>query len=303
MPKNLSKCRHLLIDANNLLCRAHYATQLKDRKGRRTSGIYGVMKMLGPLMRQFQPANVIIAWDRGKCVERLKIYPEYKAQRDLYRKPKEKIEIDRQRKILFKLFDLLPMKQVMVENVEADDVIGFLCERLKGEKVIVSNDKDFLQLIDHNTSVFNANKQAIFNDKNIEKLLGFPIKHYILFKSMVGDSSDNIKGIHGIGEVKARKIIQRGLVSKKKLKISPDEQKILDRNKYLIAIGALLTKDEIRSIKKNYKNQKGKKGKFKSLRKEFIKLGFKSLYMNFYEWSENFKGLRNGKKEKTKGKK
>lgn len=181
------KTRHLIIDCNNLLCRAHYAVKLTDKKGRSVSGIFGVMRMTENLIKGFKPQNVIVAWDDGKSMERLAIYPEYKAHRELLRSDEEKQALQWQREICQKLFSLLPVRQVMVKNVEADDVIGYLCERLKGKKTIISNDQDFYQLINKDVSLYSANKEMLLNYKNIDDELGFPVKHYILWKSMVGD--------------------------------------------------------------------------------------------------------------------
>lgn len=291
-------CKHLLIDANNILHRAHYASRLVDRKGNATSGVYGVMKMMTPLLRQFDPSNVIIAWDGGKCIERLKIYPEYKAHRELLKKPKDKAEINRQRKVCIKLFDKLPVRQIMVDDVEADDVIGYLCERLAGNKIIVSNDSDFFQLVNEDTFIFNAGKQMLIQSSNIEEVIGFPVKYYILWKSIVGDSSDNIFGFSGIGPVKATKLIRNVLMTGKKLQLSDENQKILERNKYLIAIAALLTKSEIKKIRYQYKVEKKKLSDFKFIKTQFIKLGFRSLYNEFYDWQSNFGGLVRGKRKK-----
>jgi len=291
-------CKYLLVDANNILHRAHYASRLVDRKGNATSGIFGVMKMMIPLLKQFNPSNVVIAWDGGKCVERLKIYPDYKAQRELLKKPKDKQEINRQRKVCIKLFEKLPVRQIMVDGVEADDVIGYLCEKLPGQKIIISNDSDFYQLVAPDVYIFNAGKQMLIRPSNIEKLIGFPVEHYILWKSIVGDSSDNIKGIHGLGPVKATKLIQNVLLRGKKLPLSADQAEILERNKYLIAIGALLTKYEIKQIRSQFKKGKNKKADFKFIKLQFMKIGLRSLHTDFYEWQSNFRGLIRGKKSK-----
>lgn len=287
----MKQIKHLLIDANNLLYRAHYVTPLTDRKGRRVSGIHGVMQMSASLIYKFKPKNVVIVWDLGKCEKRLKIYPEYKAQRDLRRSKKEIMELAWAKERCQAIFNLLPVKQLMLRGIEADDIIGILCERLKGQKMIVSNDQDFYQLIHKDVVVFNSGKDKVITEKVVSEILGFPIKHYLLYKSMVGDASDNIKGINGIGPVKAKRIILSIQKSHKKLPINSEEKNILDRNKYLMCIGAMINDKDISNIKKIYKKERKKKINFNQVEVEFARLNFKMLLNGFSDWKYQFRGL------------
>lgn len=289
--------KYLLIDGNNLLCRAHFAANLVDKQGRPTSGINGVMRMTKKLVEKFKPEKVIIAWDGGKSEQRTKVYPEYKANR-INRDPEMKKHIVRQSKICQKVFRHLPVKQILVDGVEADDIIGLLCEKLKGSKLVLSNDTDFVQVVKKDTKLFLPNKKKVkgadkegfmLTPKNVDEYLGFPAKHYVLWKSMVGDSSDNIKGIKGVGPKRATGIILNGVKGKKKLPINEDEQKILDRNKYLIALASLLTDKEVREIKKQLKQKP--KVNFESVRVEFTKVGLKKLNFGFNTWAQPFRGL------------
>jgi len=286
--------KHLIIDCNNLYYRANYVTNLRDRKGRRVSGIFNTMKMLQSLIRKFNPDNLIAVWDGGRSKERLSIYPEYKAQRVSKRCEEDKIDIINQKKVIKEIFDCLPIKQLEVKDIEADDIIGYLSKILKGKKIIVSNDNDFLQLIKKNTYVFLPYKDVILSEKNICKFLGFPVKYYILWKCLVGDLSDNIKGIKGIGPKKANHIILSKYQSNKKLPINSDELEILNRNKYLIAIGALLKDFEKQIIRKQYLNEKIKDDfKYKRVETIFRKLRFDTLLYQFdYYWIFNFKKIR-----------
>lgn len=298
--------KHLIVDANNLLYRGHFVSQLMDTKGERVSGIFNSIRMINGLVRKFKPDTVAIVWDGGKSRGRLAVYPEYKSQRDKNRKEQDKIDLERQRKMLIKLFSYLPVRQIQVEGVEADDVIGWLCEKLKGKKIIVSNDTDFIQLVKDKVKLYMPNKSKFLSEGTVDKFLGFPVKHYILWKSMVGDNSDNIKGIHGIGPKKATSIILNGVGGKKKLNISNEEQTILDRNKYLIAIGAILQDDELETIKKLWKEakEKAKELHYGRIKKIFHNLGFKSLTYNFDEFEIRFHKLarkaKNGKTKKEK---
>ena len=310
--------RHLLIDANNLLYRAHFASKLTDGKGTRISGAFNSMRMVSNLMKQFRPDSVIIAWDLGKSKRRLELFPEYKQQRDANRKEEDKIAIAKNKEILLELFSHLPVKQIQVQDIEADDIIGWLATtKLKGEKIIVSNDTDFIQLVKGKTKLFlpkgkrltakkgEKARPYLLSEKKIERYLGFPAKHYILWKSLVGDKSDNINGIHGIGPVKATGIILNGITGKKKLPIKPEEQAILDRNKYLIAIGAILQDEDVKDMQKAYRLAKvqASKVRFSQVRKIFNKYKFQSLIYQIDEFEMRFKKVtRKVKDEEQKRK-
>lgn len=308
--------RHLLIDANNLLYRAHFASGLLDPKGNRVSGVFNSMRMLNNLFVKFKPDTVTIAWDLGKSASRLAIYPEYKATREANRKEDDTVAISNSKELLQKIFKNLPVRQMQVQGVEADDIIGWLAtKKLKGEKIIVSNDTDFIQLVNEDVKLYMPKAKRIgakkgekseprfLNAKNVDDFCGFPVKHYILWKSMVGDKSDNIVGIHGIGPVKATAIIRNGLTGKKKLPIKQSEMEILNLNKHLISIGSVLQKHERESIREVYKvaKKESKEIKLSVIRKVYRKLDFQSLLYNMDEFEIRFLKLarkaKNGNKE------
>jgi len=131
----------------------------------------------------------------------------------------------------------------------------------------------------------------VIDEKTVDKMLGFSVRHYLLYKSMVGDSSDNIKGIKGIGPVKAKRIIIGAGKSVKKLRISSEEKTILHRNKFLMAIGAMVDDNDISQIKKLYKKQLKKKTNFKKIEIEFARMNFSMILNKFTQWKHDFQGL------------
>lgn len=289
--------KHLIIDGQNMLYRAFFVSALTDRKGRRVSGIFGVMKMVPVLLRKFNPDNVIVVWDEGKSKARLALYPEYKKQRDEKRKPEDVEALQFQRVVCQEIFGALPVRQLKVQDVEADDIIGYLTEKLKGRKIVVSNDQDFFQLVKDGTDLYLPNKTLKVTTENVDKVLGFPVKHYILWKSMVGDTSDNIKGIKGIGPKRATGIILNGVKGGKKLPIAKAEMDIIQRNKELIAIGALLQPDEIKAIHRVYKKERDKAVDFQKVKMRFGRHDFDSLYHTFNQWRHPFDQLLKKRKK------
>ena len=299
------KPKHLIIDCDNLIHRSNYVKTLTDKNGNRTSGIHGVLMSLRSMIKMFKPENVICVWDHGRSQERLAMYPGYKANRSK-RDPKEREEIERQKKICYRLINSLPVVQVRVKCVEGDDIISYMCEKFSGKKLIVSNDHDFIQLVSKDVDIYFPNKKHKVNINNVEKFIGFPVRYYVLWKSMVGDSSDAISGFRGIGPVRATAIILGRLKDGQKFTIGKEEQRILNRNKYLITMGALLQPSQLKRIEKRCKKQLDKDINVNSLRPKLLALGFRQLFHNFDNWAFSFRpytqNFRSGKLRKEFGK-
>jgi len=262
-----------LVDGKNTLYRHNYTGHLVSPEGQKTSGVHGMFKDVSNIIRIHKPDNLVICWDKGQSRERIKMYPAYKGTRD-------KSDLAVQENLGFQvqhariMFKGLPVKQITLDGVEADDVIGFLCKKIKGKKMIFSNDSDFLQLVNEETSLWLPSKKILITKKNVNEYLGFDVKYYVLWKSLVGDSSDNIKGIHGIGPVTATKVI----LGEKKIKIN---REILDLNLKLIRIGSVLNTEDKQNIISQYKKESSKEVNPMLVRKVFRKLGFKHLIANF----------------------
>lgn len=263
----------ILVDGKNTLYRHNYTSALTSPEGQKVSGVHGMFREVANMIRIHRPDNIVICWDKGQSRERLKMYPAYKGNRD-------KSDLALQENLAFQIqhakmiFKSLPVKQIAVDGVEADDVIGFLSKQLSGKKMIFSNDTDFLQLVNEDTELFFPTKKKMVTKKNITEHLGFDPKFYVLWKSLVGDSSDNIKGIHGVGPVTATKVI----LGEKKIKIN---RELLDLNINLIRIGSVLNKEDKSNIVSQYKKEATKEINPILIRKVFLKLGFRNYLANF----------------------
>jgi DNA polymerase-1 len=275
----------LFIDAKNTLYRHNYTSNLTDPEGNKVSGVFGMLKDVTNQIKIHKPDNVVIAWDVGKSKGRCAIYPEYKGHR--HQDDKELLEnLAYQSKMAKLIFKHLPVKQISVQDVEADDIIGFLCKKLQGDKIIFSNDSDFYQLIDSNVKQFVPKQKMTFDLEKIEEKMGFSMKYYPLWKSIVGDSSDNIVGVKGWGVKAATDIVNK----KKIVKFTEEQKDIIKLNLRLINIGGILTKEDKVEIATKYKEESNKMTNTAVLRKMCMKLGFKSILSNFngiaYEYSK-----------------
>jgi len=180
--------------------------------GAHVGGLVGFLRSLGYVTRIFDPTRVIIVWDgKGGSGNRKNIDPNYKAQRatsrithwGLYDTKEEETEA-----LIGQLYrtqdylDCLPVQQMMLEKLEADDIMAYLAKRASkaGKKVtIVSSDKDFLQLIDDNIEVYAPVKKKTFDKSNIFEELKVLPTNYNIVKALLGDNSDNLQGVKGLG--------------------------------------------------------------------------------------------------------
>jgi len=202
----------LIVDAMNTLIRSFSLLKAMNPSGAHIGGLVGFLRSLGYVTRIFDPTRVIIVWDgKGGSGNRKNIDPNYKAQRatsrithwGLYDTKEEETEA-----LIGQLYrtqdylDCLPVQQMMLEKLEADDIMAYLAKRASkaGKKVtIVSSDKDFLQLIDDNIEVYAPVKKKTFDKSNIFEELKVLPTNYNIVKALLGDNSDNLQGVKGLG--------------------------------------------------------------------------------------------------------
>lgn len=276
----------LLVDMTNLFYRGYHVSDDKDRRGKKIGGIQNTLMMLSRLIEHFKVRRVVCCWDVGKCYKRLEIYPEYKAGRRSDMSEEEKENIYQQMDKLKEILSLLPVKQVIIEGIEADDIIGFISQKLKTKKVIISNDKDFIQCVNKNTSLYLPLKSEMINYKNVEEIIGFELKHYVLWKSLLGDASDNIAGIKGLGKVKATKFIRE------KQKIKKIWVDTLKRNIKLMTVGSILDTKDKKEIINQYNKPLVEQVRNSKIQDELRKLELKKILNQYGYWIAEFRRLR-----------
>jgi DNA polymerase-1 len=218
MPGRARK-RLFLVDGYALIYRAFFAMigrPLRTSRGENTSAAWGVANFLHRLITEHHPDYVAWVHDAGTSF-REEVYPEYKATRE---KLDDELQEDFDRSVerIEELLDAFGVPLVAVEGYEADDVLGTLAMRAVEaglEAVIVSGDKDFYQLIGSQVSLLNpgrrgpaAVEEQWVTPENAHERLGVPPEQVVDFLALVGDASDNIPGVHGVGEKTARKLIE-----------------------------------------------------------------------------------------------
>jgi len=193
----------ILIDSNSLINRAFYALPpLTNREGVFTNAILGYMSMLNRLINEEKPTHLCAVFDRRGPTFRHKIYAEYKGKR----KPMPE-ELAMQIPLLQELLQKMNIKILSMQGIEADDIIGTIAKRFDIDTIIVSGDKDVLQLADSTTRIFHTKRGVsdvkIYTPKELEEE-GLSPQKVIEYKGLAGDSSDNIPGAAGVGDKTAR---------------------------------------------------------------------------------------------------
>jgi len=197
----------ILLDGTAYLYRAFHALPpLTNKKGENTGAIHGFLKALNKILEDFSPEHIGIVFDAKGKNFRHKIYSEYKANRS-----KMPDELSEQIPKLYEILDLLGFPPIIVEGVEADDVIGTLSNKYKKNKniKIFSGDKDFAQLVDSNVVIINPVSLDIMDERAVKKKFDIEAKNIIDYLALVGDKSDNIPGIPGVGAKTASRLINQ----------------------------------------------------------------------------------------------
>ena len=206
----------LIVDGLNNYIRTWVTMPTINEDGIHIGGITGFLQTLGVSIRLLKPTRLIVVFDgKDSSKKRKKIYPEYKANRgkgirlnrshDWNSDAEEQEQMIQQLLRVIQYLSYLPCTVMMINNIEADDTIGYLatelCEKNPEckEVFIMSSDKDFYQLISDKIKVWNPIKKQIIDKEKILELYGIQPYNFLLLKAMNGDSSDNLPGIKGIG--------------------------------------------------------------------------------------------------------
>lgn len=200
--------RILLIDGNSLANRAFYALPfLTDPQGRASGAVFGFTNILCKIISEENPDGIIVAFDHARQTFRNKLYTEYKGNRK-----ETPPELKSQFPLIKELLKQMNITIIEEEGIEADDIIGTAAKTLVGKKIILSGDRDLLQLVSDDTDVWLTIKGVTLlnkiNSKNLKTNFEISRPDQIIeLKALMGDSSDNIPGVAGIGEKTALKLL------------------------------------------------------------------------------------------------
>ena len=199
----------VLIDGNSLINRAFYAMPLLTTKiGVPTNAVYGFMNMFFKMLGDIKPKYVAVAFDLKAPTFRHKLYSEYKGTR----KPMPD-ELRPQIPLLKEVLTLMGVTVVEKPGAEADDIIGTIAKNTDVSTVIFTGDKDSFQLVDEQTEVHFTKRGItdveIYTLENFQEKTGLTPTQIIDLKALMGDSSDNIPGVPGVGEKTAKSLLEK----------------------------------------------------------------------------------------------
>ena len=255
--------RLFLIDGSAFIFRAFFAISdnSKTAAGLPTNAILGFTNILLKFLKQYQPDYVGVALDAGRVTFRNEMFAGYKANR-----PAAPAELIPQLPYLRKILDALNLPLLEVPGYEADDIIATLCEQLckqNCELVVVSSDKDLMQLVSDGVKLLDSAKDRWITRNEVVEKFGVGPEHIIQVMGLMGDTSDNIPGVKGIGGKTAGALIQHfltlenlyarlGELDQMNLRGAPRIRELLEKNKY----NAFLSRD-LATVKRDVPLQVG----------------------------------------------
>lgn len=200
----------LILDGHNTFIRNWMVVPSMNANGDPVGGIVGFIRTLKKMIREHSPTCVLVVWDGiGGSQKRRGVLSEYKEGRkpranrtyDFESADDSRRNIDWQRAKVKLVLEVLGVRQIETSDVEADDVIAYASKWIfsDAQKVIVSTDRDFIQLVDDKTSVYSASKDVLWTPTQVMEKLGLLPENFIYMKCLTGDASDNIDGFDGFG--------------------------------------------------------------------------------------------------------
>tara|TARA_B100000768_G_scaffold157678_1_gene155876 strand:+ start:2834 stop:3859 length:1026 start_codon:yes stop_codon:yes gene_type:complete len=206
--------RILMIDGLNLFFRNFAMMNMVNPDGVHIGGLGGFFRSLGAEIRRVQPTQVYVIFDgAGSANARKNLLPEYKSGRDLQRitnwdafddlEDEHDAKVDQMVRII-QYLKTLPVKTVTLPKVEADDIIAYMANIIptkpEDKVFIVSSDKDFLQLVNENVIVYRPMEKEFYTEETIREKYNMHPQNFIIHKTLLGDNSDKVKGVKGLGE-------------------------------------------------------------------------------------------------------
>jgi DNA polymerase-1 len=213
----------LIIDGLNTFLRSFaIINAIHPSSGQHVGGMIGFLKSVGYAIKLNNPTKVIIVFDGvGGSNSKRNLFPDYKGNRNkdritnykMFTDKEEEIEsITNQMERLIQYLQSLPVSLIVIDGIEADDVMGYLAQKYEGiaetkRVTIMSADQDFLQLVSNKVNVYSPTKKKIYNVTNFIEEYGVHPENYLIYKTFMGDKGDNVPKVKGLGEDKLFKII------------------------------------------------------------------------------------------------
>lgn len=293
----------LLIDGNNTIHRTHWIANnigkpLVNSKGVNVGNIFTFLKTIKSYVDQFNAKKVYIAWDKkltpvDSNFRNTLTEGAYKGTRDQDRNKEVYANMDE----IIKIMDLLNVVSIFPGQLEADDVISWMSKEIHGKKIIVSVDRDFIQLVAKDISYYNPIKKQLVDVDNFEETFGVTPREYLYYKAIMGDKSDNIPGVEGYGEVKSIKLakaynayVSGTTLDKKDLEVIKNNESLILHNLKLmdLSYGLNTHPTETSLYTEQISKSESIAPDLNTFKKVCIELEFNSILNKFEDWQASF---------------
>jgi len=194
--------RVLLIDSLNTFIRSFVLIKHTNPNGIPIGGLTGFLKSLGFLIKIIQPTRVICVFDgQGSSTNKRYLYPEYKAHRNIKRitnwdyfdsQEEESEAMTNQILRLIQYLQCVPIDLLVINKIEADDVIGYIAKNIEQKVTIVSSDRDYLQLVDDRITVYSPIKKIFYDTDTVLKEYNIHPKNFLIYKTLLGDAASQL---------------------------------------------------------------------------------------------------------------
>jgi 5'-3' exonuclease len=213
--------RILVVDSMNTFIRSFSTVNFMNPAGHHIGGLVGYLRSIGYAVKTFRPTRVILVFDGlGNSNNKKNLYPDYKANRSTTRitnwdvfdtKVDESQAMVDQMSRLIQYLQQLPVTLISIDKIEADDSMGYIAKHFEQDKeckevTIMSADKDFLQLVSDKVNIYSPTKKKTYKTQDVLDEYSVHPNNYLLYKTLMGDSSDNLPGIKGLGPKKIVKL-------------------------------------------------------------------------------------------------
>ena len=208
--ENSKDSRVLVIDGLNTFIRAYAASPTTNTNGEHIGGISGFLLSVGHAIKSINPTRVVVVFDgKDGSAKRRQLFPEYKAHRKFKIRLNRAETVDKEDNQLEQLMrlveylDVLPFSVIVSDGVEADDVIAYIAEDYMKERTsqvfIMSSDKDFMQLVNDRIHIWSPTKKKLYYTNDVYEQYNIMPHNFALYRALMGDDSDNIPGVSGLG--------------------------------------------------------------------------------------------------------
>lgn len=206
----------MIVDGLNLFMRHYIAHPAMSNNGEQVGGIVGFLNSIANIGKKIGPSEIYVVWESGGSNKKRGVYKDYKKNKkpqklnryyedipDTISNKKDQI------KILVQSINYTPIRQIYVQNCEADDAIGYMCKyKFKDQrKIILSSDHDYYQLLNNSTIIWSPTKKDFVTKKSVKEKYAVSAENFCLAKSISGDQSDNIPGVKGVSYKTLAKIV------------------------------------------------------------------------------------------------